>query len=125
MARQSEYLLALYITEHREDPPVSPSAVADMVERSPATVIEVLHRLDEEGLLVYEPYEGVTLTESGRRKATELHDAYVKLSWFFRSVLELEDYESEAMELAGVVSPEVANRLAATLPYDGPPPESS
>jgi DtxR family Mn-dependent transcriptional regulator len=42
----------------------------------------------------------------------------VTLSWFFRSVLELDDYEMEAMRLAGMVSPNVAQRLAATLPCE-------
>lgn len=40
------------------------------------------------------------------------------VSWFFRSVLDLDEHESEAMELAGLVSPTVAERLAATLLSD-------
>jgi hypothetical protein len=33
-------------------------------------------------------------------------------------VLDLEDYEQEALEFAGLVSPDVARRLARTLPYE-------
>ena len=74
-------------------------------------------RLGENGLLTYEPYEGVTLTDSGGERATALHETYVTVSWFFRGVLGLDDHESEAMELAGLVSPAVAERLADTLPH--------
>jgi len=111
-----QYLLAVYILGHRGDPPVGTNAVAEALERSPATVTERFKRLEEEGLVEYEPYEGATLTDAGRERAAELHETYVTVSWFFRSVLDLDDHESEAMGLAGIVSPAVAERLAATLP---------
>jgi DtxR family Mn-dependent transcriptional regulator len=119
MSGRSQYLLALYIAQHHESEAVSPSVVAEKVDRTPATVIEGFHQLGDEGLVTYEPYAGVELTDSGREVAAELHETYVTLSWFFRSVLELDDYEAEAMELAGIVSPDIARRLATTLPCDG------
>jgi DtxR family Mn-dependent transcriptional regulator len=118
MRRGAQYLLAVYILGHRSEPPVQTNAVAEILDRAPATVTETLQRLADDGLLTHEPYEGVTLTESGRERAAQLHETYVILSWFFRSVLELNDYEAEAMELAGLVSPTVAERLAATLPCE-------
>jgi DtxR family Mn-dependent transcriptional regulator len=118
MTGQSQYLLGLYIAEHRESAPPSPGVVGEMVGRSPSTIIEAFRRFEEEGLLTYEPYEGAALTETGRRRAEELHETYVTLSWFFRGVLDLEDHETEAMEMAGLVSPDVAERLASTLPYE-------
>jgi len=39
--------------------------------------------------------------------------------------LELDDYEKEAMELAGLVSPTVAKRLADTLPTETDAPSHS
>jgi DtxR family Mn-dependent transcriptional regulator len=120
MSERSQYLLALYIVEHRHRPPVAPGRVAELVGRTPATAIEAFHRFDDEGLVDYEPYEGVELTGRGRAVASDLHETYVTLSWFFRSVLELDDYEGEAMQMAGVLSPDVAGRLASTLPYERP-----
>jgi DtxR family Mn-dependent transcriptional regulator len=116
----SQYLLELYIAEQGDSPPVSSGAVADTLDRSPPTVTERFQRLAEEGLVLYEPYEGATLTREGERLAKELHETYVTLSWFFRSVLELDDHEAEAMELAGAVSPDVADRLAFALPGGDP-----
>lgn len=118
MSGTAQYLLAVYILAQREEPPVAPGSIGDLLERSPTTVTEMLQRLESEGFVTYEPYHGATLTPSGRERAATLHETYVTVSWFFRSVLELDAYEAEAMEMAGLVSPTVAERLAATLPYD-------
>jgi DtxR family Mn-dependent transcriptional regulator len=112
-----QYLLAIYIAQHRQDPPIPSGVIAEMLGRSPAAVTEMCQRLGEKDLVTYEPYEGVTLTDSGHERAMTLHETYVTVSWFFRGVLELDDYESEAMEVAGLVSPAVAERLADTLPH--------
>jgi DtxR family transcriptional regulator, Mn-dependent transcriptional regulator len=114
----TRYLLALYILEHREDPPISPGTVAELLDKSPASITGMFQRLDDDGLISYEPYKGATLTETGRERAATLHESYVTVSWFFREVLDLDAHEEEAMELAGFLSPSVAERLAATLPCE-------
>ncbi|MFD1570000.1 metal-dependent transcriptional regulator [Halorubrum laminariae] len=118
MGDDARYLLVVYVAEQRDAEPVSPGAIADAVGRSPAATTEMLQRLDDRGLVAHEPYEGATLTAEGRETATELYDTYATLSRFFETVLGLDDYEEEAMELAGTVSPVVAERLASTLPLD-------
>ena len=125
MTARAQYLLALYIAQHRESPPVSPGVVAEALGRTAGTAVEVFHEFDEEGLVEYEPYQGVELTETGRERAAELHETYVTLSWFFRSILDLEEAEREAMEMAGVLSPTVVERLVGLLPYDPPEGEFS
>jgi DtxR family Mn-dependent transcriptional regulator len=125
MSGRPQYLLAIYILEQREEPPVSSGAVASMLDRSPASVSEAFGRLQADGLVDREPYEGVTLNADGRALASDLHESYVTLSWFFRSVLDLDGHETEAMELAAVVSPTVASRLVEALPYDGSGPSST
>lgn len=124
MSGRDEYVLALYIAGHQGEPPVSPGRVAERLGRSPATASEMFRKLDEDGLVDYEPYEGVQLTDAGRARAEELHETYVLLSWFFRSVLDLDDHEGKAMEMAAVMDHEVAAELVETLPYDAEvPPE--
>jgi DtxR family Mn-dependent transcriptional regulator len=118
MSGPAQYLLGLYIAEHREPAPISPGVVGEMFGRTPATVIESFRELEEQGLLRYEPYDGAILTDAGRLQAKELHDTYVTLSWFFRSILDIDDHETEAMKMSGVVSPDVAERLASTLPFE-------
>lgn len=65
-----------------EEPPIRTNAVAETLDRSPAIVTETFQRLDREGLVTYESYKGVTLTDVGRERAAELHEAYVTVSWF-------------------------------------------
>lgn len=118
MSGADQYLLAIYIESHRDDSPVPTGQLADRLEKAAPSVTEMLKQLDENGLVTYTPYKGARLTDSGRERATELHESYVTLSWFFRSVLDLETHESEAMELASIIDPTVTDRLAATLPDD-------
>jgi Mn-dependent DtxR family transcriptional regulator len=115
MSSASQYLLVLYIAERRGSPPIAPGDVADAVDRSPSAATEMLQRLEERGLAVHEAYEGARLTPEGRETAAELYETYTTLSQFFHEVLELDDYETEAMRLAGTVSPTVVDRLASTL----------
>jgi Mn-dependent DtxR family transcriptional regulator len=83
----------------------------------------MLQRLDDRGLVTYEPYAGATLTQEGRETAEELYETYGTLSRFFRDVLGLDDYREEAMQLTGTISPTVADRLASILPpEDGDAP---
>jgi len=112
------YLLAVYMESQRGEPPVASGVIADRLDKSPPSVTEMLQRLDDQGLVVYEPYERATLTDAGRERGTDLHESYVRLSWFFRSILELESHESEAMELAGVIDPSVTDRLTTVLPVE-------
>ena len=115
MTGASHYLLVLYIKEQQQTPPIPPGEVADTVGKSPAAATEMLQRLDSQGLVSHEPYDGATLTCDGRETATDLHERYVTLSWFFRDVLGLETYEREAMQLAGAVSADVTERLTSLL----------
>jgi DtxR family Mn-dependent transcriptional regulator len=123
MTGAAKYQLVVYIESQRTGDPVSSGAVVDRLDNSPPSVTEMLQRLDGRGLVDYEPYEGATLTAAGRDRAAALHESYVTLSWFFRSVLDLETHEPEAMELAGVIDPSVAERLTTVLPVDGPQSE--
>ncbi|MFC7138084.1 HAMP domain-containing protein [Halobaculum litoreum] len=105
MSSAAQYLLALYICEYRHDSPVRTGTIADRLDRTPASATEMMKDLAADGLVEYEPYKGAALTPSGRDRAAELHETYVALSWFFRGVLELDDYERQALEIAGMLSP--------------------
>jgi Mn-dependent DtxR family transcriptional regulator len=110
-----QYLIVTYIAEQRGSGAVRPGEIADDLGRSPAATTEMLQRLEDRGLVTYEPYEGATLTPEGRETAAELYETYTVLSRFFEEVLGLEDHEREAIQLAGTVSPDVAERLDSAL----------
>jgi len=125
MSTVPQYLVVIYRLATTEGEPVASGAVAAELGRSPSTTTEMLQRLDERGLLVHEPYTGVRLTDEGRETAADLHDSYLVLRRFFATVLELDDPDTEALELAGSVSPLVTDRLVSTVlagdPTDGQP----
>jgi|AntRauTorcE11898_2_1112593.scaffolds.fasta_scaffold00147_34 Mn-dependent DtxR family transcriptional regulator len=125
MTGASQYLLVLYVAEQRGSGPIPPGEVADAVGRSPAATTEMLQRLERRGLVAHEPYEGATLTPDGRETGEDLYRSYATLVRFFETVLGLDDYEENAMELAGIVSPTVADRLASTLPLDADTPSAA
>lgn len=124
MTEAAQYLLVVYMAERTDEAPLAPTRIAEAVGRSPAATTEMLQRLDERGLVEYEPYEGARLTDDGNAVATDIHERYVTLSTFFREVLDLEDPEAEAMELAGTVSTLVTERLASVLLGDAEAPAS-
>ncbi|WP_018256525.1 metal-dependent transcriptional regulator [Halomicrobium katesii] len=115
MERVAQYLVVVYDRELTDGSPVEPGTVARAMGRSPSATTEMLQRLADDGLVDYEPYEGVTLTDRGRERATELYDTYRTLSAFFEEVLELESPEREARAVVDTVSPIVADRLDALL----------
>lgn len=120
MSNVPQYLVVIYRLAATEGKPVASGAVAAELDRSPSTTTEMLQRLDDRGLLVHEPYTGVRLTDEGRETAADLHDSYLVLRRFFTEVLELDDPDTEALELAGSVSPLVTDRLASTVLADDP-----
>ncbi|MFW6321048.1 MAG: metal-dependent transcriptional regulator [Halohasta sp.] len=111
----ARYLLIIYQLAGPAGDRVASGRVAAELGRSPSTATEKLQRLGDRGLVDYQPYEGVRLTDEGRRQAAELHESYLVLRRFFGEVLELDDPEAEALELAGSVSPVVTDRLATTV----------
>lgn len=79
----------------------------------------MIQRLEAHGLLVREAYAGATLTEEGRETASEPAESHATLARFFRDVLGPEEHHEEALAVAGRVSPQVTDRLAATLLEEG------
>ena len=115
MSDAAQYLLVVAQLSDSSDEPVSSGRVADELDRSPSSSTEMLQRLADQGLVDYQPYEGVRLTDAGRERATELQKSYQVLRRFFRDVLVLDEPDAEAFELVGSVSPLVTDRLATTV----------
>ena len=67
-----DYAKAIYTLALRAQGPVGTSAVAERLGVSPGTVTSMLKRMADLGLLSYEPYHGVTLTDAGERVALEV-----------------------------------------------------
>ncbi|GAA0720108.1 DtxR family Mn-dependent transcriptional regulator [Halorubrum trapanicum] len=116
MNRTGRYLLAIHALTRRGTSPIRTKAVAEELDRSQAAVTEKFKRLDDAGLVAYEPYRGVTLTEAGRSRAVTTRRVYAIVLWFYRSVLKIDSCEAEAMKVAEALGPSAANRLTEVVP---------
>lgn len=115
MSMVNHYLLTVYELTETAGEPVSTGRIASSVGRSPAATTEMVQRLETQGLVDHEPYEGVRLTAAGRDRASELFDRYETVCRFFDEVLDIDDHRREAAAVVGTVSPAVVTRLEATL----------
>ena len=68
---EENYLKETYALQLEHDQ-VTTSMLADRIGHSPPTVTGMLKKLASRKLVTYEPYQGVTLTKSGRAAALEV-----------------------------------------------------
>jgi DtxR family Mn-dependent transcriptional regulator len=97
--------------------PVSTNALAERLQITPGSVSAMLRKLDELGLIVHEPYRGVTLTERGRRVALEVIRHHRLLELFLAETLDMpwDRVHAEAEVLEHVLSEELEELIAAKL----------
>ena len=67
------YLVKLALLgESSSDPLVNISSLAESLEVQTVSVNQMVHKLDEQGLVEYQPYKGVSLTEKGFQQAMNI-----------------------------------------------------
>jgi DtxR family Mn-dependent transcriptional regulator len=67
---EENYLKAIYkLSEAAPGTDVSTNGIAEVLQTRPASVTDMLRRLGEKGLLHYQRYRGVSLTQEGRQLA--------------------------------------------------------
>jgi DtxR family Mn-dependent transcriptional regulator len=117
-ANTEEYLEQIYrlIKEHEE---VTTTELARRLKVSPASVTGMLKRLSERGLIDYQPYHGIALTEDGRAVAIKTIRRHGLLERFLTDVLQLPWHlaDIEAGRLEHHITSEVEERLARLLNY--------
>lgn len=64
--QMQEYLETIYRLEE-EGKPARTGEIAGHLKVAPPSVTDMIQKLERAGLVQYEPYKGVTLTEAGRR----------------------------------------------------------
>ena len=100
--------------------------VAQALEVGLPTVTEMFQKLDDAGLINYQKYSGVTLTEEGQAMADELALKHNTLKEFLTILgVPEEAADADACTMEHSVSPETLGRLTSfvrfvNLPEDGP-----
>jgi DtxR family Mn-dependent transcriptional regulator len=87
--------------------------IAKRLKVSRASVTEALRALSKKGLVNYEPYEVITLTEKGKEVAEDVIRRHEALKEFFVKVLAIDDTiaEESACRIEHAAPPEVIDRL--------------
>ncbi|RJP51198.1 MAG: metal-dependent transcriptional regulator [Anaerolineaceae bacterium] len=123
------YLKALAELSARE--PVAVARLAERLGVTPVSANEMVHRLDEQGLVSHKPYKGVALTKKGREIASDVLRRQRLWECFLFDHLNIEwaqIYEF-ACSLEHATAPEVTEALAVflnhpkTCPRGNPIPE--
>lgn len=122
--RSQDYLKAIWnITEHSSGP-APLGELASRVGQKTTTASEAIRRLAEKGLVVQEPYRGVTLTEIGRKLAVDMVRRHRLLETFLVRVLDYtwDEVHEDAELLEHSVSDRFMARIDAHLGYPGRDP---
>ena len=112
-----DYLKAIYRIQARSGPPVSTSAIAEAIDKTPASVTSMLGTLEERGLLTHQKYKGVELTAEGERVALEVVRHHRLLEAYLAEHLDYSwsEVHDEADALEHHISEEFERRVAAAL----------
>lgn len=99
--------------------PVPLSELADALSISPVSVNEMCRKLHEQGLVVYLPYKGASLTEEGERRACHILRRHRLWEVFLVNALGLAYGEAHeiACQLEHATPDLLADRLDAFLKY--------
>ncbi|MFW6153407.1 MAG: metal-dependent transcriptional regulator [Halobacteriota archaeon] len=111
MNTADQYLRTIYLVQRREDDAAATGQLADALDVSPASVNEMVGKLEAQGLVEHEKYHGTRLTATGEARAREVLQTYCILERFLANVLGVEGYRAEASTLESVIDETVAERL--------------
>jgi DtxR family Mn-dependent transcriptional regulator len=116
-AAMLDYLAEAYrIAYYQEDNPyISTSALADVLEVSAPAVTRMVQRLKEAGYLEHEPYRGVVLTPAGEREALLSIRRHRLVERFLTDIMGFGWHEvhDSADALTAYVSDTLVERMAA------------
>ncbi len=112
-----DYAKAIYALEMRAGDAVSTTALAERLGVTAASASGMVKRLCELGLVAHEPYQGVSLTDDGRRVALEVmrHHRLLELYLVKSLGVPWDRVHKEAEVLEHVLSEELEVLIAAKL----------
>jgi DtxR family Mn-dependent transcriptional regulator len=111
-----DYLKAIYkLQEWNGEVPTS--ALADFLHISPASVTNMCKKLAALNLVIYEPYQGVKFTPTGKKLALEIvrHHRLIELYLAEALGVPWDQVHAEAEKLEHVISEDLEERMAAAL----------
>lgn len=113
-----DYLKCIYL-EARSKPGelVATGRIASSMSVAPGTVTAMMKTLTESGLIRYEPYAGVSLTDAGRKLATHVLRRHRLVELFLVEIMSMDwsEVHAEAEVLEHAVSESLIERIDEML----------
>ena len=108
-----EYLKTMYLLRKQYEK-IRVTDIANKMNISKASVNKAVNNLKEEGLLEYETYGSILLTQQGEDLAKKILEAYDIVYLFLKDVLNLDekDAKNEAENIKAAISDNTINKLA-------------
>lgn len=101
------------------------SDIAEALQVSPSTVTRMVQKLDEQQLLQYERYRGLSLTEAGERVGRSIHKRHKALEAFL-DLLGIRDRDTIEQDIEGIehhLSSKTLHRLTQLVDFFDSEPE--
>ena len=113
-----DYLRAIYELD-RHQTKVTTAALTERLAVKPSTVVRMIRRLAEMGLVNHQPYQPVSLTEQGRQAGLRILRFHRLLELFLVEKLNVpwDQVHREADRWEHVVSEDLINRMDSLLGY--------
>ena len=108
-----EYLKTMYILKKQKGN-IRVTDVAEKMNCTKASVNKAVYNLKDSGMLNYESYGTIELTEQGENLAKKILEAYDIVYLFLKDVLDLdvEEAENEAEKIKSSITDKTINKLA-------------
>jgi DtxR family Mn-dependent transcriptional regulator len=100
--------------------------IASCMGVKPPSITEMLQKLEREGLIHYESYNGATLTSSGKKMARELMQKHRVIADLLEILgIDRDQAETDACEIEHHVSPETLKRLEQFVEFTRNDPDAT
>ena len=110
---QEEYVKTIYLLQNEESE-ARVTDIAQKLNKTKATVNNMVANLKEIGVLNHETYGNISLTDEGKKLAKKALEAYDIVYLFLTDILKLEKEkaETEATKIRATLDDETLNKLA-------------
>lgn len=107
------YLKYIYLLGRQNHSSAKTGEISRQLKVAPSSVTEMLERLEKDGLVKYQKYQGATLTKRGREVAVKILSRHCTMEYFLVQALNVPEgrYHDEACEMEHVLSDDTTRRL--------------
>lgn len=107
------YLKYIYLLSQQTHAAAKTGEISKHLKVAPSSVTEMLERLEKDGLVKYQKYQGATLAKRGRDVAVKILRRHCTMEYFLVQALSVPEgrYHDEACEMEHVLSDDTTRRL--------------